>query len=245
MRETVVARALPGRAAPAAVELSAPVELPAPAHHTLVVLPSPTTQDALLAIHAELMATGAARDARARRRWPAFAAAAAVVLLLGGLTASGAASTFGARANDGMPTWEVWSSRQPFVASDSAAPAATESALYEVRLAAEVPPPAERPSLRPLIRARLIGPVPRLALPEILSDRPLDDEVVVRFAVDAGGVPDTASLAVVRTPHELLTDVVRRAIPLLRFEPARREVPGAPGEPDAVEMSFRFSRAVP
>lgn len=248
MREAAVVRSLAAPARAALVVLpSTTGALSVEEQPSVAAAPTATTQDALLAIHAELMATGAARDARARRRWPAVAAAAAaVILLLGGLTASGAASTFGARANDGMPAWEVWSSPQPLSAStDSTAPAATESALYEVRLAADVPAPAVRPALRPLIRARLIGPVPRLTLPEILSGRSLDDEVVVRFAVDAGGVPDTASVTVLRTPHELLTGVVRRAVALLRFEPARRGVPGAPGEPDAVEMSFRFSRAVP
>jgi hypothetical protein len=207
-----------------------------------------TTQDALLAIHAELMATGGdARDVRGRRLWPAFAAAAAVVALLGGLTASGAASTFGAHANDGMPTWEVWHAPAPLVPPpDSAgAPAATARALYEVRLAADVPPQPAMPGTRPLIPAHLIGPAPKLPLPAILADRRIDEEVVVRFAVDARGVPDTASLAVVRTPHEVLTDVVRRALPGMRFEPARRAIAGAPSEPDAVEMSFHFSRGAP
>jgi hypothetical protein len=239
-------------------------ETPVAARHALVVLPSPngaltvgeqptlapapaaTTQDTLLAMHAELLATtGAAHDAGRQRRWPAFAAAAAVAALLGGLTASGAASTFGARPNDGAPTWATWNPPAPPLAVDSAATAATESALYEVRLAAEVPARTDAPTMRSLIHARLIGPTPRLPLPEILSDRQIDDEVVVRFVVDASGVADTTSLAVVRTPHDLLTDVVRRVIPDLRFEPARRAIPGATGEPDVVEMAFRFSRVVP
>lgn len=248
---------------PAAV--SEPAEAPAAPRHTLVVLPSSsgaltvgeqpaaaaaassTTQETLLAIHAELQAGSAgAGDTRVRRRWPAFAAAAAVIALVGGLTASGAATTFGARPNDGAPTWAVWNPPAPLVAaSDPALSPPAESALYEVRLAAEVPHALDAPTMRPLIRAHLIGPAPRLPLPEILADRKLDDEVVVRFVVDASGVPDTTSLAVVRTPHEVLTDVVRRAIPELRFHPARRALPGAPGEPDVVEMSFRFSRSVP
>lgn len=275
MRDAPVVRALTAPIAPVVEPVAAPftepeptesseaAEAPAAPRHTLVVLPSSTgaltvgeqptfapaasatTQDTLLAMHAELLATNATTgDPTGRRRWPAFAAAAAVIVLVGGLTASGAASTFGARPNDGAPTWAVWNPPAPLVpAPDSAAPAA-ESALYEVRLAADVPRATDAPPLRPLIHARLIGPVPRLPLPEILADRRLDDEVVVRFVVDADGVPDTTSLAVVRTPHDVLTDVVRRAIPELRFHPARRAIPGAPGEPDVVEMSFRFSRTV-
>jgi hypothetical protein len=262
-----VARIVPGDAREVtqleSPEVSNQREAPEPPRHALVVLPSSngtlaveeqpalsptppaTTQDTLLAIQAELLAaTGAVREAGERRRWRAFAAAAAVVVLLGGLTASGAATTFGARPDDGVPRWAAWNPPAPLTRPvDSLRMAATESALYEVRLAAEVPSRTDAPTMR-TIHARLIGPAPRLPLPELLSDRRLDDEVVVRFVVDASGVPDTASLDVVRTPHAVLTDVVRRAIPDLRFEPARRPVPGAPGEPDVVEMSFRFIRAV-
>jgi hypothetical protein len=245
-------------------EVTEPADAPVTPRQALVVLPSSngtlaveeqptlspaspaTTHDTLLAIHAELLATtGAANDAGGRRRWPAFAAAAAVVILLGGLTASGAASAFAARQDGGAPRWVAWNPpAPPTPAADSVSTAATASALYEVRLAAEAPARMDAPAIRPLVHARLIGPAPRLPLPEILADQRLDDEVVVRFVVDASGVPDTMSLDVVRTPHDVLTDVVRRAIPDLRFEPARRPVAGAPGEPDVVEMSFRFTRAV-
>jgi hypothetical protein len=244
MREAPAALAAPGHAL--VVLPSSNGALTVGEQPTLAPAASPTTQDALLAIHAELLATDdTMRDTRRRRRWPVFAAAAAVLGLLGGLTASGAASTFGARPNDGAPAWAAWSPPKPLTSGPDSAAAATESALYEVRLAAEVPGGADAPAIRPLTHARLIGPAPRLPLPEILADRRIDDVVVVRFAVDASGVPDTTSLAVVRTPHGMLTDVVRRAIPELRFEPARRAIPGAPGEPDVVEMAFRFSRAVP
>jgi tetratricopeptide (TPR) repeat protein len=240
---------------------AAPAE--AAASRTLVVLPSssgaltvgeqatvpPTlaasTQDTLLAIHAELQATnGATHSEDGRRSWRAFAAAAGVLALLGGLTASGAASTFGARPNDGVPTWAAWGPPGPPTPARDSAAVATADAVYEVRLAAEVPGRTEAEVTRSLTHARLIGPMPRLPLPNILADRQLGDEVVVRFLVDATGVPDTTSLDVVRTPHDMLTEVVRRALPDLRFEPARRATPGAPGEPDVVEMSFRFSRTV-
>ena len=262
--DQMVEPSVPEVAQPEPPKIAEPVDASLASRPTLVVLPSSsgaltvgeqpsaapaafvTTQDTLLAMHAELLATGEVTGiATGRRRWPAFAAAAAVIALIGGLTASGAASTFGARPNDGAPTWAAWNPPAPLVPpSDSALAPPAESALYEVRLAAEVPRAIDAAATRPLIRAHLIGPAPRLPLPEILADQRLDDDVVVRFLVDASGIPDTTSLAVVRTPHALLTDVVRRAIPELRFRPARRAVAGAPGEPDVVEMSFRFTRAV-
>jgi hypothetical protein len=78
----------------------------------------------------------------------------------------------------------------------------------------------------------------------MLVDRQMDDEVRVRFIVDARGVPDTTTVDIVRTPHDALTDLVRHAIADLRFVPARGAAPGAPDEADVVEMSFRFSRLV-
>jgi tetratricopeptide (TPR) repeat protein len=237
----------------------------APARHALVVLPSPggaltveeqpiiappppgTTQDALLAIHAELQATnGRALDAGRRRRWPAAAAAAAVLALLGGLTASGAASTFGPRPDEAPLRWVAWNAPRALARRpDSASTPAADTASYEVRLAAEAAGRIEPVAVPPLIRAHLIGPAPRLPLPDSLSNHQFDDEVIVRFVVDSHGIPDPASIAVVRTPHDALTGVVRRAIPDLRFSPARRATPGSVGEADVVEMSFGFSRVVP
>lgn len=206
-----------------------------------------TTQETLLALHKELQATGGEpSEAGGRRAWPALAAAAAVFALLGGLTASGAASTFGAeRAAESSPRWAAWNAQTPVTPrSDPDAVAATESASYEVRLAAEAPAPTDPAIVHALVRARLIGPVPRLPLPALLAERQIDDEVRVRFVVDAHGIPDTTSVAVLRTSHEALTDIARHAIGDLRFVPARGVTPGAPSEADVVEMSFRFSRQV-
>lgn len=121
---------------------------------------------------------------------------------------------------------------------------AVESAAFPVHLAAEDPKrliggsvegPAE------LVRAQLIGPLPQPRFPEILRDRKIDGDVVVRFTVDAQGRPVTSSIVVLRTPHELLSDVVRRAIGTMRFEPAHRSTIGAPAQPDEIQMSFQFS----
>jgi TonB family protein len=122
--------------------------------------------------------------------------------------------------------------------------AVTTSNAYEVRLAGG--PSARRagappvPAVPVFVHARLVGPVPRPAYPDILSDRRLEGDVVVRFVVDEDGIPDTASVIVLRTPHDVLTDAVRRVIPTLRFEPARRATRGAPAERDEVQMTFPF-----
>ncbi len=124
---------------------------------------------------------------------------------------------------------------------------AVESAAFPVHLAADDPKrqivgsldgPAE------LVRAQLIGPAPQPRFPEILRDRKIDGDVVVRFTVDAQGRPVTSSIVVLRTPHELLSDVVRRAVATMRFEPAHRATIGAPAQPDEIQMSFQVSSGV-
>ena len=95
-----------------------------------------------------------------------------------------------------------------------------------------------------LVRAQLIGPPPQLRFPEILRDRKIEGDVIVRFIVDAQGRPDPASIRVIRAPHELLGAVVVRAIPALRFEPAHRATIGARAEADEIQMSFQFSSGV-
>lgn len=124
---------------------------------------------------------------------------------------------------------------------------AVESASFPVHLAGDDPKrqiggsidaPAE------LVRAQLIGPAPQPRFPEILRDRKIDGDVVVRFTVDAQGRPVTSSIVVLRTPHELLSDVVRRSIAGMRFEPAHRATIGAPTQADEIQMSFQFSSGV-
>lgn len=124
---------------------------------------------------------------------------------------------------------------------------AVESASFPVHLAGDDPKrqlvgsidaPAE------LVRAQLIGPAPQPRFPEILRDRKIDGDVVVRFTVDAQGRPVPSSIVVVRSPHDLLSDVVRRVIPSMRFEPAHRATIGAPTQADEIQMSFQFSSGV-
>jgi TonB family protein len=94
-----------------------------------------------------------------------------------------------------------------------------------------------------LVRAQLIGAAPVPNFPEILRDRKIVGDVIVRFKVDAQGRPDLSSFAVIRTPHELMSEAVRRVIPLLRFEPAHKARIGAPAEGDQVQMAFQFNGA--
>ena len=124
---------------------------------------------------------------------------------------------------------------------------AVDSAAFGVHLAADDPKRQLVGSIDApveLVRAQLIGPAPQPRFPEILRDRKIDGDVVVRFTVDAQGRPVTSSIVVVRTPHELLSDVVRRVIPSMRFEPAHRATIGAPAQPDEIQMSFQFRSGV-
>jgi len=92
-----------------------------------------------------------------------------------------------------------------------------------------------------LVRATLIGEPPQPKFPETLRDRRIEGEVVIRFTVDAQGRPDLSTFSVLRTPNALLTEAVRRVVPSMRFQPARRSTIGAPTEPDQVQMTFQFS----
>ena len=62
-----------------------------------------------------------------------------------------------------------------------------------------------------------------------------EGEVAFRIAVDSAGVPDSASLRVVRTSAPALVAAVQAAVPYLRFAPA-------PSRPRVVvEMPFTFT----
>jgi TonB family protein len=92
-----------------------------------------------------------------------------------------------------------------------------------------------------LVGARLIGAPPQPKFPEILLGRKIEGDVIVRFYVDEQGRPEPSSLVVLQTPHELLSEAVRRVIPGMRFQPARRARIGARAEPSEVQMSFQFN----
>jgi TonB family protein len=95
-------------------------------------------------------------------------------------------------------------------------------------------------ALRPATAPRLIGALPRLQYPEQLRDRIDGDVVVVQFVVDTTGRPDATTLQVVRSPHELLTAMVRDAVPRLQFEPASSGGPQSRSRTAAVTLSFRI-----
>ena len=88
--------------------------------------------------------------------------------------------------------------------------------------------------------AKLRGELPQPVYPAYLRQVGVQGEVLVRFVVDANGRPDLSSLKVVRSPHEFLTDEVRRVIMRLSFDPARTEGPASKPRSEWVQMSFVF-----
>ncbi|HVD06000.1 MAG TPA: TonB family protein, partial [Gemmatimonadaceae bacterium] len=88
--------------------------------------------------------------------------------------------------------------------------------------------------------AKLRGELPQPVYPAYLRQVGVQGEVLVRFVVDENGRPDLSSLKVVRSPHEFLTDEVRRVIMRLSFDPARTEGPASKPRSEWVQMSFVF-----
>ena len=131
------------------------------------------------------------------------------------------------------------------LARSGSVPAVSAKESYPVQLSSDVQKPRFDPvaaeSASELVRARLIGAPPQPRFPEILRDRGIEGEVLIRFVVDAQGRPDPTTVTVVHSPHDLLSNAVRRVIPTMRFEPAHRTGIGAAAEPDKIEMAFRFS----
>jgi TonB family protein len=88
--------------------------------------------------------------------------------------------------------------------------------------------------------AKLRGALPQPVYPNYLRQVGVQGEVLVRFLVDSSGRPDISSLEIVRSPHQLLTDEVRRVIMRLSFDPARTEGPASKPRSEWVQMSFVF-----
>jgi TonB family protein len=88
--------------------------------------------------------------------------------------------------------------------------------------------------------AKLRGELPQPVYPAYLRQVGVQGEVLVRFVVDENGRPDLSSLKVVRSPHEFLSDEVRRVIMRLSFDPARTEGPASKPRSEWVQMSFVF-----
>lgn len=74
--------------------------------------------------------------------------------------------------------------------------------------------------------------------PAILREAGVEGEVLVSFVVNESGVPDSASLEVVRATHELFAVAVRKALPGMRFEPAQV---GGKAVKQMVQQPFTFS----
>ncbi len=89
--------------------------------------------------------------------------------------------------------------------------------------------------------AKLIGPMPTPYYPEFLRKNGVEGEVVVRFTVDESGRPDISSLEVVRSPHDALTDAVRRTVKTMRFEPAVSGGPNSKPRTEEVQISYVFA----
>lgn len=92
----------------------------------------------------------------------------------------------------------------------------------------------------PLTRAKLRGALPQPVYPTYLRQVGIRGEVLVQFMVDETGRPDITSLKVMHSPHEFLTDEVRRVIVRLRFDPAHTNGPNPKPQSDLVQISFVF-----
>jgi TonB family protein len=89
-------------------------------------------------------------------------------------------------------------------------------------------------------RAKLRGAMPQPLYPDYLRKVGVRGEVVVQFTVDETGHPEMASLKVMQSPHEFLTDEVRRAILKMRFDPAHTGGANPKPTADLVQISFVF-----
>jgi TonB family protein len=86
----------------------------------------------------------------------------------------------------------------------------------------------------------LIGAAPVPKYPDQLRGRRVEGQVLIQFVVDASGRPDLASLKVVQSPHEAMTEAVRRVMPQFRFEPARTAPPESRARAETVRYAFNF-----
>lgn len=74
-------------------------------------------------------------------------------------------------------------------------------------------------------------------LPPLMQDAGLGGEVVASFIVDTTGVPDSLSIKVIKSSHQMLTNAVIAKIPAMRFTPAERR---GTKVRQLVEMPFKF-----
>jgi TonB family protein len=87
-----------------------------------------------------------------------------------------------------------------------------------------------RPSAKPRTRtAAATPPNPAPRYPDLLLRSEIEGEVTVRFASDAAGVPDSNSIQVVSSSHDLFTNAVRKVLPEWHVAPS-----------SVLQMSFVF-----
>lgn len=87
-------------------------------------------------------------------------------------------------------------------------------------------------------RVRQVPDTGGLKYPDMLRAASVEGEVLAQFVVDTAGVYEGTSFKVLRSSHELFTQAVRDALPLMRFTPA--EVGGAKVR-QLVQQPFTFS----
>lgn len=92
----------------------------------------------------------------------------------------------------------------------------------------------------PPTRAKIQGALPQPAYPEFLRKNGVEGEVVVQLVVDESGRPDVSSLEVVRSPHEALTDAVRKVVGQIHFDPALTAGPQPKPRAEVVRISYVF-----
>lgn len=92
-------------------------------------------------------------------------------------------------------------------------------------------------------RAKLRGTMPQPVYPEILRKNGVEGEVAVQFVVDESGRPDLASLEVLHSPHDAMTDAVRKVVAQMRFDPALTGGPTPKPRSEVVRVSYMFIAA--
>jgi TonB family protein len=92
-------------------------------------------------------------------------------------------------------------------------------------------------------RAKIQGALPQPSYPEFLRKNGVEGEVVVQFLVDETGRPDVSTLEVVRSPHDDLTEAVRRVINRIHFDPALTGGPSPKPRTEVVRISYLFKAA--
>jgi beta-lactamase regulating signal transducer with metallopeptidase domain len=79
---------------------------------------------------------------------------------------------------------------------------------------------------------------PRVRYPTVLRTANVEGEVLAQFVVDTLGLADMSTFKVLKSSHDLFTESVRAALPMMRFHPA--EVGGRKVK-QLVQMPYEFS----